>query len=130
MCKAYAESHPGELRAKTAPFAECTVGAATHDEEQRHRKIQLEDFLRHGGVSKSKQRSKFHQKALRWLVGCDSAAELPLPGPGHDQIDAHQLRISCMVLHRSLSAQAEEYDRRATEASRIEIDQIWAHAEQ
>lgn len=117
VCKAYAQAHGKEVNEKHQVYVECRVG--TCRPEGPKRKLQLEELLRHGGTSKSKQKSKLHQKALRWIVGCDPSADLQPGDSEHSaQLDANQLRISCMVMRSSLAAQGLEYDRRATEASR------------
>ena len=91
------------MNEKNRVYVECRVG--TCRPEGPKRKLQLEELLRHSGMSKSKQKSKFHQRVLRWIVGCDPSADAPPPEGHSAQLDAHQLRISCMVMRSSLAAQ-------------------------
>lgn len=47
--------------------------------------MQVEDLLRHGGTSRAKQKSKYHQKALAYhLASSVVLPKSPPPGDGPD----------------------------------------------
>ena len=82
--------------------------------------LQLEDLLRHGGHSKkSKQSCKFHQAALRWLVGStqpegeQDAARTPDEGP----LPASHVRIAMQVLRNPASSQGTAFEAKCKEAN-------------
>ena len=81
-------------------------------------KLQLEDFLRHGGQSrKSKQHSKFHDAALRYERERQQHESSPAHAGSDDfaaalGVTPCHIWISLQILHTPTSAQADEFSRR------------------
>ena len=107
--------------------------------------MQIEDLMRHGNVSKCRQRNGFHEQALlHHLMGGlpQQAAQalMPLRSSGSSTgssgkadsglirgISVSQLRISLETLHSSLGGQGAEYRRRCESQRKLAPDRIPLH---
>lgn len=69
---------------------------------RKSKHLQIEDLLRHGGSSRAKQKSKFHQKALAYHLA--SSVVLPKSPPPVDDPDMPVSSLQVLLAWETLFA--------------------------
>ena len=115
VCAAYLKHCPEQVGGKVTPFM-------THTKGQSGGKLQLEDLLRHGNLSKSSYMCKQHQAALSWWLGKD-LSEASSTSEGSDcswtaPVTAAQCLTAMEVVWSPLAAQGSEYAKRCASMNR------------
>lgn len=77
----------------------------------------IEDLLRHGGLSNSKQVPKHHQDALQYYLSA-TRSEGEHPGDDDVPVTAYQVLLSFQTVHCPTSAQRRTFEGRADQASK------------
>ena len=117
LCASYLKHCPEKVGGKITPFMNHTKGQTG--------KLQLEDLLRHGNLSKSSYVCKQHQEAVAWWLGKDlrQASELsdaPASSPTAP-ISSAQCLTAIEVVWSPLAAQGSEYEKRCLSLNRRQI---------
>ena len=92
-----------------------------HFAVRRSKHVQVEDLLRHGGTSRAKQKSKYHQKALAYhLASSVVLPKSPPPGDGPDMpITSLQVLLAWETLHAPTGPQKCGFEDRCIQVHRV-----------
>lgn len=85
----------------------------------KSKNVGIEDLLRHGGLSRSKQQSKYHQKALEYhlAISKPESEEQSLSATADPPVTAYQVLLSWQTVFSPTAAQRSTFEAKCAQAA-------------